>query len=184
MSEADAADEVPLEQRPLAPEPLEPQQLTPAERRRALRSLMLDARIALLSEIGARALTDHLARRVRDVELRRLAVGLNEEGVALVAEVQQLIRDMGGSPRRTSLRRRALARILVTSRHVVGLRTVLRLLQHQEETLSRWYGEYAVFLARIGEPVRATSFEVLRATKLRRAQAVGTWVSNMARRMR
>lgn len=164
------------------PEELAP--LTPAERRHALASLERDVRIALLSEIGARAVTDHLARKVRDADLRRLAEELNAEGIALVAELQQLVRDMGGRPRRTSLRRRALARALVAARHVVGLRAVLRLLQHQEETLARWYAEYAQFLARIGEPVRATSFEGLRAAKQRRGQAVAAWVANMARRTR
>ncbi len=158
--------------------------LAPAERRRALDSLQRDVCLALLSEIGARALTDHLARRVRDEDLRRLATGLNVEGLELVAHVQQLIRDMGGRPRRTSLRRRALARLLVAARHVVGLRTVLRLLWHQELTLSRWYGEYAHFLAWIDEPVRAASFDTLRATKQRRAAAVATWVEHMGRRLR
>lgn len=158
--------------------------LTPAERRRALASLEADVRIALLSEIGARALTDHLARKVRDPELQGLASALNEEGISLVAEVQQLVRDMGGRPRRTSFRRRALARALVALRHVTGLRVVLRLLLHQEESLARWYGEYAHYLARIGEPVRAASFERLRSTKRRRAESVATWVTNMMRSMK
>jgi uncharacterized protein (TIGR02284 family) len=169
-----------IEAQPTRPEP----PLTPAERRRALASLEADVRIALLSEIGARALTDHLARKVRDPDLQRLASTLNQEGIELVTELQQLVRDMGGRPRRTSLRRRALARALVAARHFIGLRAVLRLLQHQEETLARWYGEYAHYLARIGESVRAASFETLRATKLRRAEAVATWVSNMARRLK
>ncbi len=168
------------EQRQTALEP----PLTPAERRRALASLEADVRIALLSEIGARALTDHLARKVRDDDLQRLASTLNEEGINLVAEVQQLVRDMGGRPRRTSFRRRALARALVAARHLVGLRAVLRLLQHQEETLARWYGEYAHYLARIGETVRATSFDRLSTTKRRRAEVVATWVTNMARSVR
>lgn len=158
--------------------------LTPAERRRALDSLASDVCIALLSEIGARALTDHLTRRVRDDDLRRMAHALNQEGIELVADVQQLIRDMGGRPRRTSVRRRCLARLLVAARHVLGLRTVLRLLHHQEQTLGRWYGEYAVYLGRIGEPVRCAAFERLRAAKLRRAAAVSAWVENMGRRLR
>ena len=159
-------------------------ELAPVERRRAIASVARDVKIALLSEIGARAVTDHLARKVRDPELRALAVQLNEEGVGIVAHVQQLIRDMGATPRRTSFRRRALARGLVACRRLVGLRSVLRLLQHQEETLSRWYGQYAVFFYEIGEDVRAASFEGLRATKIRRSQAVGAWVQNMARHAR
>lgn len=158
--------------------------LTPAERRLAMASLEADVRIALLSEIGARALTDHLARKVRDPDLQGLASTLNQEGIELVAEVQQLVRDMGGRPRRTSFRRRALARALVAARHVISLRAVLRLLQHQEETLARWYGEYALYLARIGETVRAASFDKLSATKRRRAEAVAAWVSNMARQVK
>ena len=97
----------------------------PSEQLGAYRSLLKDLRRTLLSEIGARAVYDHIARRARDPELAGLAVELNEEGVDLVATVQELMRGMGGRPRRTSLRRRALARLLVQSTWLTGARPAL-----------------------------------------------------------
>ena len=90
------------------------------------RSLVRDAKLALLSEIGARAVFDHIARRSRDAELGRMAESMNREGIDLVARVQELIREMGGRPRRTSFRR-ALARLLVHGAPVLGPRRVLRI---------------------------------------------------------
>ncbi|MEM9379413.1 MAG: hypothetical protein AAGB93_05630 [Planctomycetota bacterium] len=148
---------------------------------RAYRSLVRDVQQALLSEIGARAVYDHIARRARDEELGSLAGGLNQEGVEIVEAVQALIRSMGGRPRRTSLRRRALARGLVAIGAVVGARPVLRLVRHAEETVGRWYAEYALFLVRIGDAERARAFEDLRAKKERRALVLGAWVDNIAR---
>ena len=70
----------------------------PEEQRRAYRSLLRDLRRTLLSEIGARAVYDHIARRARDPELARLATELNQEGVDLVAAVQDLFEaEYGGS---------------------------------------------------------------------------------------
>jgi len=158
--------------------------LTSEERESARASLCRDVEIALLSEFGARAITDHLSRKVRDDDLRRMALHLNDEGIELVVRVQQLVRELGGEPRRTSVRRRVLARALVAGRRVLGLRVVLRMLQAQEESLSRWYGDYAQFLARIGEPALAVAFDELRDAKFRRSQTVATWVENMPRRMR
>jgi len=154
----------------------------PEEQRRAYRSLLRDLRRTLLSEIGARAVYDHIARRARDPELARLATELNQEGVDLVAAVQELMRSMGGRPRRTSLRRRALARLLVMSTRVTGARPALRLIRSAEETVSRWYGDYAVFLVKLGDHERAAAFEELRLVKQRRALILGAWVDNLVRR--
>ena len=113
------------------------------ELRRAYRSLVADVKLALLSEIGARSVFDHIARRARDPELATVAKELNEDGIWLVARVQELIRSMGGKPRRTSFRRRALARILVHGAPITGPRPALRLIRHAEETVARWYALYA-----------------------------------------
>ncbi len=107
---------------------------------------------------------------------------LNQEGVDLVATVQELMRGMGGRPRRTSLRRRALARLLVHSTWLTGARPALRLVQSAEETVSRWYGDYAQFLVRLGDHERAAAFEELRLVKQRRAMILGAWVDNLVRR--
>lgn len=148
------------------------------------RSLVRDVKLALLSEIGARAVYDHIARRARDRELAGLAAGMNREGVDLVARVQELMRGMGGRPRRTSFRRRALARLLVHGAPVIGGRRVLRVVRDAEQTVGRWYAEYALFLVRLGDRERAHAFEELRAVKERRAAALGAWVDNLARSSR
>ncbi|MFT5734440.1 MAG: hypothetical protein ACJA0P_001200 [Planctomycetota bacterium] len=153
----------------------------PKELRRAYRSLVADVKLALLSEIGARSVFDHIARRARDEELATVAARLNDDGVELVARVQELIRSMGGKPRRTSFRRRALARVLVYGVPVTGPRPVLGLIRHAEETVARWYAQYALFLVRIGDHERARAFEELRAIKERHAHALGAWVDNIGR---
>lgn len=148
------------------------------------KSLVRDVKLALLSEIGARAAFDHIARRARDEELASFAGGLNREGVDLVARVQELIREMGGRPRRTSFRRRALARVLVHGSPIIGTRRVLRTVRDAELTVGRWYAEYALFLVRIGDHARATAFEELRALKEQRAGVLSAWVDNIVRSRR
>ena len=145
------------------------------------RSLVKDVELALLSEIGARAVFDHIARRSRDGDLGRMAEGMNREGIDLVARVQELIREMGGRPRRTSFRRRALARLLVRGAPIIGPRRILRIVRDAELTVGRWYAEYALFLVRLGDEERALAFEELRAAKERRAMALSAWVDNLAR---
>ena len=154
----------------------------PEGHRRAYRSLLRDLRRTLLSEIGARAVYDHIARRARDPELAELAAELNREGVELVARVQELMRGMGARPRRTSFRRRVLARLLVQGTWITGARPALRIIRSAEETVSRWYGDYAVFLLKLGDQERAAAFEELRLTKSRRSLILGAWVDNLTKR--
>lgn len=156
-------------------------ELTGSERARAHRSLVRDVKLALLSEIGARAVFDHIARRSSDDALAALAREMNEEGERLVAEVQALVRELGARPRRTSLRRRALARLLVHGTPILGVRRVLRLVRDAEATVARWYAEYAHFLLSIGDEARAARFDALRAAKERRAGNLGAWVDNLVR---
>lgn len=156
--------------------------LSERERARAYRSLVRDVKLALLSEIGARAVFDHIARRARTDDLAGLAGELNREGIEIVTRVQGLIREMGGRPRKTSFRRRALARGLVHGARISGARPVLRLIRSAEETVARWYAQYALFLVRIGDHERARAFDELRTLKERRAMILGAWVDNLARR--
>jgi hypothetical protein len=136
---------------------------------------------ALLSEIGARAIYLHLARRYRRDDFQSLLLRLNEEGAESIARLQALMRDMGGRPRRTSLRRRVLARVLAMLSSVFGLRFVLRICMDAEETVARWYAEYALFLMRLGEIERARTCEDLGRVKSRRAQTLSAWVTNLDR---
>jgi len=149
---------------------------------RAYSSLLKDMHLTLLSEIGARSIYDHLGRLTRDPELRALLRRLNQEGAESVRQLQELMRGMGGRPRRTSLRRRALARVLALSSRVLGARLVLRLCQNAEETVGRWYADYGLFLARIGDVERARECETLAVIKRLHSQALGAWVTNLRRR--
>ena len=154
----------------------------PPELSRSYRSLLADMRLALLSEIGARSVTDHLSRRVRDPDLARLLVRLNEEGADSVTRLRRLMTSMGAQPRRTSFRRRALARALAYGSHVTGPRPVLRICADAAESLARWYAEYAQFLLRLGDRPRAQVCEDLRRVKTLHAQALRAFASNVARR--
>ena len=138
--------------------------------------------LALLSEIGARSMYDHLSRRARDPALRALLERLNLEGADTVGRLRELMLGMGGRPRRTSRRRRALARLLALASRVVGVRPVLRVCHNAAETVSRWYGEYALFLARLGDHERARVCERLQGVKRLHAQALEAWVSRIPRR--
>lgn len=151
---------------------------SPAARDRAL---IREVKLALLSEIGARAVFDHLDRKARDRELAAMAQGFNREGVDLVDTLQRFLRQAGAKPRRTSLRRRALARGLVALAPVLGSRRVLRIIRDAEQTVARWYGHYALFLVQGGDPAWAETFAELQGIKMRRADAMGAWVDNLAR---
>ena len=146
------------------------------------RSLRREMGLALLSEIGARSVCHHLQARVRDPKLAELLQRINEEGVHNVTEVQQLIRDLGGKPRRTSFRRRALARALTWMAPIVGARPVLRIVHNGADTLSRWYRLYANYLVQAGDPEHARMCERLSRRKNHHAQALDAWIRHMPRR--
>jgi rubrerythrin len=146
------------------------------------RSLIRDMKLALLSEIGARAIYDHMRRRVQDEDLRSLMVELNEAGLESVRRLRELMIDLGARPRRTSFRRRALARGLALASRVIGVRFVLRVCMNAEETVGRWYQEYALYLLRLEDPERAKTCQDLAQVKQRHAQALGAWVGNLTRR--
>ena len=113
--------------------------------------------------------------------MRALVGRLNLEGAGTVERLQELIRGMGGRPRRTSLRRRALARALALGSWVVGTRLVLRICHNAGETVGRWYAEYGVFLARLGDADRSRECEALAQTKRLHAQALAAWLANARR---
>jgi len=146
------------------------------------RALLKDMRQALLSEIGARSIYDHLSRRIRDPELRALLVHLNLEGLRSVEQLRELMRGLGGHPRRTSFRRRAMARALCACSRILGPRLVLRVCVHAEETVSRWYAEYSAFFLASGDRERARAFGQLSIEKQLRGRALGAWVTNLRRR--
>ena len=152
------------------------------ERHATWRALLKDMHQTLLSEIGARSIYDHLSRRVRDAELQRLLVELNASGAHNVETLRTLMSGMGGRPRRTSFRRRAMARALALASVAIGTRPVLRVCQHAEDTVSRWYREYAVFFLHLGDTERAEVCRRLSTEKGLRSRVLSAWVSNAARR--
>ena len=154
----------------------------PPELESAYASLVKEVKLALLSEIGARAAYYHLAKRTQDEELEALLLRLNSDGAEVVKTVQELIRGMGGTPRNTSFRRRALARVLAQTTRLSGMRPALRLCHNAEETVSRWYAEYGQFLLRLRDVERAQLFQQLSVRKRRNASALGAWITNLRRR--
>ena len=61
----------------------------------ARQALVRELHLALLSEVGARSVCDHLRRRVRDAALDAVLARVNEEGATVVEEVQGLLRTLG-----------------------------------------------------------------------------------------
>lgn len=138
-------------------------------------TLARELRLALLSEFGARAICDHLGRWVTDSALRESLERVNREGTEVVHEIQDLLRLMGVEPRRTSLRRRVLARVLALMARVTGPRPVVRVAMEACATLARWYQQYSIYLLQNGEPKLAQRCERLAEIKQRHAASLGAW---------
>ena len=77
-----------------------------------------------------------------------------------------------------------MARALSWTSRVTGMRPALRICQNAEETVARWYAEYEIFLARIGDLERARVCGDLARVKRLHSQALGAWVANIRRRTR
>ena len=137
-------------------------------------------RQALLAELGARAVYPRLSASVPDAELARLLARFHQEEIEQVETLRALLTALGARPPRTS-RRRALAAFALgfASRYGAFLgarRIALRLCHESETTVARWYGAYAAYLVRAGEPAHARTCEALALTKRRHALALGAWV--------
>lgn len=143
------------------------------------RSLVRDMKLALLSEIGARSIYDHLGRQVKDEDLRALLVQLNEAGAESVMRLRELMIGLGARPRKTSFRRRFLARGLAMTSRVTGVRFALRICMNAEETVGRWYQSYGLFLMKLEDPDRARTCHELSQIKRQHAQVLGAWVGNL-----
>ena len=145
------------------------------------RALLQDMRSALLSEIGARTIYARLATRGIREDLRLLLERFEQESEQILERLGALMSDMGGVLPHTSLRRRLLAAALARLAPVIGIRPILRLCQHAEETVSRWYASYSAFLAEIGDEDRSRTCQELSVAKLLHAQALSAWLSNLRR---
>ena len=143
------------------------------------RSLLADMREALLAEFGALEAYRVLARCVRDEELEGVLARFSEEEQQQVLRLREVMSSLGARPRKGSVRRRLAARMLAGSSRIFGARFVLRICQDAEETVARWYYDYAVHLARIGELEAARTCQELSHTKARHARTLNAWVENL-----
>lgn len=144
--------------------------------------LFADMREALLAEFGAQAVYALLAARTADPELAEVLGGFHLEEQDQVRRLGELMVALGARPRRGSARRRIAARLLVGSSRLFGERFVLRVCQDAEETVSRWYRDYALHLVRIGEIEAARECEQLSRIKGRHASTLRTWVEHLPAR--
>lgn len=144
--------------------------------KRAHRALLADMREALLGELGAVESYRGLARQRSGEQVGSVLAALHEEELEQIARLREVMRRLGGRPRRGSLRRRLAARGLVLGARVFGLRFALRVCQEAEGTIARWYREHALHLLRIGELELARECDELAQVKYRHALTLRTWV--------
>ena len=145
------------------------------------RALLRDMNYALLSEIGARSIYDHLGRRTRDEALGSVLGNFNCDGAEAIERLRALMIGLGANPPRTSLRRRVLARGLAATSGLTGTRLVLRICLNAEETVARWYAQYAIYFGESGDGERTRVCEELAASKRLHAQVLEAWVQNLRR---
>lgn len=133
--------------------------------------------LALLAEFGAHALYGFLAQRSGDVELSSLLVRFRAEEEEQIDRLRKLIVALGGSPPARSLRRRLAAWLLYLTTWFGGRRIAMRLCLESEETIARWYAQYAVYLGEAGFAGHARTCGALSLTKRRHALALQAWVA-------
>jgi len=138
--------------------------------------VLADMREALLAEFGALATYRLLARRTADESLRPLLWSFYRDELRQIARLRDVMRSLGGNPRRRSLRRLIAARLLSISARLYGPRFALRVCMEAERSVSRWYARYANVLARSGELEAARHCAELSAQKRSHAIALQTWV--------
>lgn len=143
-------------------------------------TLLAEMRLALLSEFGAEAAYGLLARRAADEEMREVFGRMEDEERVQIGRLRALMQELGARPQRRSLRRRFAARLLVASSRLVGPGFTLRICREAEDTVGRWYREYANHLVRVGELDAARTCEELRIVKERHSLLLGAWISNAA----
>jgi rubrerythrin len=144
---------------------------------RNLDPLLADMRMALLAEFGAHAIYGCLARSRRDSELSDLLERFRDEEREQIERLRALIESLGGRPPRGHFRRKIVPFLLGVAAGLGLRRLALRSCLDSEETVSRWYRQYAVALARAGDLASARVCEALAETKQRHAFALLAWVA-------
>lgn len=138
--------------------------------------------LALRSECGAKYLYGWLRRRTSNAELRNVLGELYEEEAQLVEDVAELMGELGPPHRRWAFRRWVGSLAVLGFSLVIGIRFALRISVDAEWTVSRWYSEYAHYLAEAGDGPRAERCAGFGTTKRRHAQILQTWVDHGRRR--
>lgn len=133
--------------------------------------------LALLAEFGAHAMYGLLSQRSADAELSSLLVRFREEEEQQITRLRGLMLALGGSPPTRSRRRRFAARLLYLTTWIGGRRLAMRLCLESEETIARWYAQYAVHLGEAGFVEHARTCGALSLTKRRHALALQAWVA-------
>ena len=133
--------------------------------------------LALLAEFGAHAMYGFLSRRAGDPELSNLLARFGAEEAEQIEKLRALMLALGGDPPTHSSRRRLAARLLYVSTWLGGRRLAMRLCLESEETIARWYAQYAVFLGEAGFVEHARTCGALSLTKRRHALALQAWVA-------
>lgn len=137
--------------------------------------------LALRSEFGARSFYRLSIPLTFDRELRGVLERLRAEQEDQIRLLRELMRELGGSPRRSSARR--LVGSILTSgvSLVLGRSFGLRVCVDASWTVARWYGQYRAYFVRLDDTGRAERCAALATTKQRHAQVLQTWLDNARR---
>ena len=136
---------------------------------------------ALRSEFGARTAYASLAWRLSGTELERVLRRMHSEEEEVIADLRNILRELGGNPRRSSLRRWLAAWGLTLTTYLTGSRFALRTCGEAEVAVSRWYREIERNFAEGGDNETAGRFGHLSRLKQLHAQTLETWVENLPR---
>jgi hypothetical protein len=138
-------------------------------------ALLVDMRRALLAEFGAQAIYRDLVPRARDAALRDVLAGLHGEQAEQIERLRGVMQALGGRAATRSRRRRLLAWLLAAGSPLIGTRLVLRICCEAEATASRWYAQYAEYLALCGEKTASDTCAAMSLFKLRRSRLLEPW---------
>jgi len=141
--------------------------------------LLREMRLALYSELGARAIYADLARLTRDAELRGVLEGLVLEQQAQLERISSVMQALGARPPLRSLRRRLLAGLLALTAPLVGRRLVLRICAQAADKAARWHAYFQLCLLHAGLDEHAAACAHLSETRRRHARVLDAWVWNL-----
>lgn len=140
-----------------------------------------DLERALRSEFGAYSVYCLLPKLIRGRELKGLIGVLRDDTRAQIERTRALIEQLGGVAPKSRWTRSVAAWALFFATPILGVRFSLRLCREAEGTVSRWYGEHAVYLLRLGERQMAEEASLLAAEKWRHSVRLATFVDHLRR---